>query len=94
MAKASVLPKASPLAVPDLDIADRAAIKAVYRGDATPEMQQRAFDCILKKICLLGGIVFSEKGNDITNFMAGRRFPAVFLIDIIRTDSPSFDKPN
>ena len=74
----------------DIDKADAAAIHAVNRGDATPEMQRRAIDCIMKKICLIGGVVYGEHKE----FMAGRRFPALAIVSIITSDVDVFDKPN
>lgn len=91
--KASFLKQPPHLAV-EYDEADIAAVKAVYRGDATPEMQKRCMDWIMKNLCLMGGVVFSDKGNDVSNFMAGRRFPAIILANLIQMNSPIFNKPN
>lgn len=56
------------------EIADVAAIQAVYRGEASPEQQKRAMDWIVKSAAQIGGQSFRAGDSHATAFAEGRRF--------------------
>lgn len=69
--------------MPEIDEAEYAALKAVNRGDATPEMQQRALDWIIKGACRIGALSFQPDNPNTTSFNEGRRFVGVILTAIL-----------
>lgn len=55
----------------NLDVKDWQAIKAVGRGDATPELQRLALEAIIKRI---------GRANDAKNFKEGSPDGTAFLL--------------
>lgn len=66
------------IAVPDI-----AAIKALDRGDATPEQQHRAISWIVRRLAGIGEIAFAPGDPYATHFKDGRKFVGIVLANII-----------
>ena len=76
-----LMSRPKPLALPDLDGPELAAIKCVAKGEATDEQQRMAFDTIVKK---LGGLdVLSMQDDERwTAFCDGKKFVSFALLHI------------
>jgi hypothetical protein len=84
------LKRPAPLALPDIDISEAAAIKALNSGTATAEQQKRALDWIIKKGCMIGGISMADDSLK-TAFNEGKRFVGANLLFIVAEPIASFD---
>lgn len=63
--------------VPGLTVFEAWAIKAWKVGEATPEQQRRAFDCVMNKFCRANEASFvhdKDGGERASCFNEGRRF--------------------
>lgn len=83
MQKVRLIKQLPYLAVPEHNLADVMALKAVYAGTATPEQQQRAMLWLLKKGCMIGGISETPGDEAATHHKEGRRFVGVCINDLI-----------
>ncbi len=54
------------------DVADAAAVKALARGDASPNQQQRALDWIIKHAAMTYDEAFVPGQPDVSDYRAGR----------------------
>jgi hypothetical protein len=90
MAHIKAIAKTLPMAIPAHVLADVVAIKAVNRGDASPEQQQRALNWIMKNACHIGGISFVENNPHLTSFNEGKRFIGLQLMLMITEPIESF----
>lgn len=60
-----------------------AAIKALDRGEATPEQQRHALDTIINEICCYYDLSYRDSDRD-TAFAEGRRFVGAQLVKLTR----------
>lgn len=67
-----------------LDEADVAVIKAVQKGEATPEQQQQFFDIVCTQISPIGGPSIG-KSSQVTDFNEGIRMVGICLLKIAST---------
>lgn len=65
------------------DIADAAAVKAVYRGEGSPEQQKRAMDWVVKSAANMPGISFRAGDSHATAFLEGRRFVGAQILSLL-----------
>jgi hypothetical protein len=68
--------------------ADAVAIKAVAAGEATPEMQRRAIEAIVNRICSIHELSFRAEdhgGTRETDFAEGKRFVGLQVRKVITT---------
>lgn len=72
-------PKAQPCFQFDADLADIAAVKALNRGDASPEQQKRGLDWIVTQLCAIRGTTFQPDNPHATAFAEGRRWVGLKL---------------
>lgn len=80
------------LAMPEIAVADAAAIKALARGDASPEQQKRALDWVVKKACAIGSVSFDAQSSELTAFNEGKRFVGVLLVNVLNDPIEKFKK--
>jgi hypothetical protein len=67
------------------DIADAAAIQAIYRGTATEAQQIRGMNWIIQKAAMVGGQSYRPDSH-ATAFIDGRRHVGIQLIAIANLD--------
>lgn len=68
------------------------AVRALSNGGASSNQQQVAFDWILKKACMIGGLSNNpNRANDIY-INEGRRYVAAALMDMITEAQGSIDQ--
>lgn len=80
--------KAPPQIVPPLyDPADAFAIQALARGEANPEMQQRALDWIINAAAATYDMSFSPDNPSLTAFAEGRRFVGNQIVKLSKLDT-------
>lgn len=68
------------------EIADVAALKALQRGEATPEQQRLALDWFINKACRLYDEPYRPGGEDSrrdTDFALGRAFPGRQMVKML-----------
>lgn len=80
-----------PLAFPDIEVSDAAAIKAINSGTATPEQQKRSLDWIMKNACAIGGISFDPDAM-IMAFKEGKEFVGKNILFVLSEPIANFDK--
>lgn len=80
----------SALSIPPLTKHDVIAIKNLHRGEADKAQQQHAFDVILKKLCVIGGLSFDESNPRLTDLREGKRLIAAHLLEIVTQPLESF----
>jgi hypothetical protein len=74
------------------DIADAAAVKAVYAGSATEHQQKRAMDWIIKQASLIGGQSYRAGDSHATAFVEGRRFVGAQIMGLITLNTEELKK--
>lgn len=67
-----------------LDEVDIAAIKAVQKGEATPDQQQRFFETLCTQISPVGGPSIGQS-SQATDFNEGIRMVGICLLKIVAT---------
>ena len=85
-----------PLALPPTAIDEAAAVKAVYRGDASADLQKRAMDYIIKKLCMIGALSLDHNAllhPKLQDHNEGRRWVGSMITEIIIRDLEYFDTP-
>lgn len=76
----------SVLDFPQAELADIVAVKAISQGEATSAQQTRAFDWIIKNLCVIGDLSFNlHEGNRASDFTEGKRFVANIMIWCCKT---------
>jgi hypothetical protein len=81
--------RVKPLPVPRADSPapftkpDVAALQAVYRGEGTPDQQQRAMDWIIKEAGQVGKQSYRAGDSHATAFSEGRRFVATQIVSLL-----------
>ena len=80
------------LAFPEIDIAEAAAVKAIYLGTATPDQQKRGMEWILKRACMVGDEPFCPGEPDSTGYKNGKQSVARNILFIINEPIGKFDK--
>lgn len=65
------------------EVADAAAVQAVYRGEANPEQQKRAMNWIMKSAAQIGGQSYRAGDSHATAFSEGRRFVGAQILSLI-----------
>lgn len=78
-----------PASLPAYELADVQAIKAVHRGDASPEQQQRAVEWILTKVSRIGALCYHTEPISMA-FDAGRCSVGKHLLHFITTPIEAF----
>lgn len=71
------------LALPILDEHEVYAIKALNKGEATPEQQIKSIDVILKKFCRINQLSYVEGDQSARDFNEGRKKVGFDLLTII-----------
>ncbi len=88
---ASAPPRKKPVrplwATAQYEPADVGAIKAVGRGDATPEQQRRALDWIIRQACQTYEEQFDPDSARVTDFLLGRRSVGQQIIKLFNMPS-------
>lgn len=69
---------------PKWDIEDAGALQALARGDAPPNQQQRALKFIIETVCETYGLGWHPSGPHEASFAAGRRFPGLQIVKLLR----------
>lgn len=90
-AKPAKSPKAptpvEPWKPPQWALPDAQAVKALTRGDATPEQQRRALDWIIREACGTYEFAFHPGSNDReTNIALGRQMVGQQIVKLINLD--------
>lgn len=73
-------PKRDPLERPDYVKPDLFALRAVARGEATPEQQQRAVRFLLNGICATYDETFRPDSERLSAFASGRRWVGLSIV--------------
>ncbi len=74
------VPHKDPLVPPDYVEADVQAVRAVFRGTATPDQQRRAMEWIINFNCCTFDLSYRPGGGDLTAFAEGRRQAGLNLV--------------
>ena len=67
---------------------DAAALRAVYRGDAPPHMQQRCMNFIIKTLCGIGRNPYvpgGEDGRRATDLAIGKQQVGLEILNLVET---------
>ena len=59
------------------------AIQSLASGEATPEMQKRALDFMINKVCLTYDLSYRPESDRETVFAEGRRFTGLQLVKLL-----------
>jgi hypothetical protein len=70
----------NPLDRPDCEKADIMALKAVARGEAGPELQQRVVVWIVQKVCGIGAVTWVPGDDRATAMNEGARLAGLHLM--------------
>lgn len=65
------------------EIADVTAIQAIARGDASPDMQRRALDWIIKRACGTYDFAYRPNSDRDTNLALGRQFAGQQIVKLL-----------
>ena len=68
---------------PSWESADVKAIQSLASGEATPEMQRRALDFMINKVCLTYDLSYRPESDRETVFAEGRRFTGLQLVKLL-----------
>ena len=68
---------------PQWEPADVRAIQSLASGEATPEMQKRALDFMINKVCLTYDLSYRPESDRETVFAEGRRFTGLQLVKLL-----------
>jgi hypothetical protein len=85
--RAQAIDDHAPWKPPHYEVADVAAIQAVARGDATPEMQLRAIKYIIEGICGTYDFPYRPGGHEgerDTNVAIGRMFVGQQIVKMLK----------
>lgn len=63
--------------------ADVGALQSLQRGDAPPEVQQRALKFIIERVCDTYGLGWFPTGPHEASFAAGRRFAGTEIVKLL-----------
>lgn len=63
--------------------ADVRAIQSLAAGEATPEMQRRALDFMINKVCQTYDLSYRPESDRETTFAEGRRFTGLQLVKLL-----------
>lgn len=92
------LPKPKPIEPwkpPEWQKADAQAVKALARGDATPEQQRRALDWIIREACATYEFAFHPGADDReTNLALGRQMVGQQIVKLINLDLQRIGQAN
>lgn len=82
------------------ELADVTAIQAIARGDASPDMQRRALDWIIKRACATYDFAYRPNSDRDTNLALGRQFAGQQIVKLLhlnpaglRRNEPNADPP-
>ena len=73
--------------VPDYELSEVLAIRALSEGKANDVQQQQAFKFIIEKVCLTYGFVYEPNSFDLTAFHAGRTFVGQVLVGMLKPET-------
>lgn len=65
------------------EIADVAAVQAVYRGEGTPDQQKRAMEWVIKGAAQIGQQSYRAGDSHATAFVEGRRFVGAQILSLL-----------
>lgn len=65
---------------PPLDQEDARVLKALHRGDATPEQQHAALRLIVNKLCRTHDLQYIPGDTHAAAFLSGRAFPGAQIL--------------
>ena len=68
---------------PEWEPADVRAIQSLQTGEATPEMQKRALDFMINKVCQTYDLSYRPESDRETVFAEGRRFTGLQLVKML-----------
>jgi hypothetical protein len=71
------------------DIADAAAIQALARGDASPDMQRRALRWVIEAASMTYDQTFVPGQADVSAFLEGRRSVGNQLVKLLKVNLAS-----
>lgn len=74
----------SPWVDPQWEVADAAALQALFGGRATPDQQKRAANFIVNEACALPYLAYDEKSERNTTFALGKQSVAHFIVRLMR----------
>jgi hypothetical protein len=74
------------------DVADVAALQAVYHGRASEDQQRRAMQWVIKGAANVQGVSFRPGDSHASAFMEGRRFVAVQILALIELSTEELKK--
>lgn len=72
--------------------ADVRAIQSLASGEATPEMQKRALDFMINKICQTYDLSYRPESDRETVFAEGRRFTGLQLVKLLSINLAAIKK--
>ena len=76
--------EASPWLPAEWDLADASALQALARGDASPEMQRRALNWVIRQACGTYDFAYRPGQNDRdTNLALGRQFAGQQIVKLL-----------
>jgi len=85
-----------PWAPPPTELPDVAAIKALARGDASPEQQRHALKFIVEKVCGAYEEQFcpGEDGRRATDYALGKRRVGLYIVTLLAVDIKRYRDPD
>lgn len=72
-----------PLALPEYELADAMAWKAIHAGTADEHQQRRAFDWLIRKLCPVGASSHRGEATHDAAVMEGRRIVGIHLLHFV-----------
>lgn len=72
------------------EIADAAAIQALFRGDATEVQQKRAINFITNDLCTLPFLAYDTKNQRNTDFALGKQSVGHQIVRLMRLNTGQF----
>ena len=81
---AESLLEAAPWQPAPYEIADVTALQALVRGDASPDMQKRAIDWIIRSACGTYDFAYRPNSERDTSLALGRQFAGQQIVKLLR----------
>lgn len=83
MAKVPNAPSPRPWMPPDWDKADAGALKALSRGDASPDQQKRALGYVINALAGTYDMTYRPESDRDSAFAEGRRFVGLQIVKLL-----------
>ena len=86
--RAHFLPTPRPVLLQDYSEAELWALRACYRGEATPQQQKDAIEFLVRRVCATLDLPYRPESQRDTDFALGKMFVGQTIIFLCR-DAPS-----